>query len=125
MRTRRTGQTIAAIATKYLLRKGSSAPARGGRFAHQPPPTGDLVGGKGIASIAGVSEATGLRWIRTGRVPDPDFVVVKSRPLWLTTTVAPWLDEADLETYPSCGAGRVSLNQHRSAAHRAHEGSPR
>jgi hypothetical protein len=55
--------------------------------------------------MAGVSEATGLRWVRTGRVPDPDFVVGESRPLWLTTTIVRWLEGADLKAARTVGPG--------------------
>ena len=128
VQARQGGQTIAAIATTYAAPQGlvSRATRPWGPFRPPGPrlPAG-LVGGKGIARIAGVSEATGLRWVRTGRVPDPDFVVGKGRPLWLTTTIVRWLQDAGLETCSSCGARCVSLNQHRSAVHRAPGGSAR
>ena len=128
VQARRAGQTIAAIATTYGAAEGlvSRATRPWGPFSPPGPrlPVG-LVGGKGIARMAGVSDATGLRWVRTGRVPDPDFVVGKGRALWLTTTIVRWLEEADLETCPNCGARCVSLNQHRSAVHHGHAGSSR
>ena len=122
---RAAGQTIA---TTYAVPEGLVSRATRPWGPYRPPGPrlpADLVGGKGVARIAGVSEATGLRWVRTGRVPDPDFVVGKSRPLWLTTTIVRWLEEADLETCPSCGARCISLNQHPSAVHRARGDSPR
>jgi hypothetical protein len=128
VRARRAGKTIAAIATKYGAPDGlvSRATRLWGPFRPTGPrlPVG-LVGGKGIARMAGVSDATGLRWVRTGRVPDPDFVVGKGRALWLTTTIARWLQAGDLHACPDCGARCVSLNQHRAAVHRDQAGSTR
>lgn len=128
VQARQAGQTIAAIATTYAAPEGLVRRATRPWGPFRPPgprlPVG-LVGGKGIARMAGVSEATGLRWVRTGLVPDPDFVVGRGRALWLTTTIVRWLEETDLETCPSCGARCVSLNQHRSAGHREQEDTPR
>ena len=119
---RQAGQSIAAIATKYAAPQGLVRRATRPWGPFRPPgprlPVG-LVGGKGIARMAGVSEATGLRWVRAGRVPEPDFVLTTGLALWLTTTIARWLEEADFESCPNCGARCVSLNRHRSAVHRA------
>jgi hypothetical protein len=128
VRARRAGQTIGSIAAAYSAPEGlvSRSTRPWGPFRPPGPrlPAG-LVGGKGIARLAGVSDATGLRWVRTGRVPDPDFVVGKGRPLWLTTTIVAWLEETDLQSCPDCGARCVSLNQHRSAVHHEPAGSSR
>jgi hypothetical protein len=128
VQARLAGQTIAAIAITYAAPQGLVSRATRPWGPFRPPgsrlPVG-LVGGKGIARMAGVSDATGLRWVRTGRVPDPDFVVGKGRALWLTTTVVRWLKEADLATCTDCGARCVSLNQHRSAARHGQAGSER
>lgn len=125
VRARQGGQSIAAIAARYAAPRGLVGQATRPWGPFRPPgprlPAG-VVGGKGISRMAGVSDATGLRWVRTGRVPDPDFVVGNGRPLWLTTTIARWLEEGDLQTCPLCGARCVSLNQHRSAVHRAAAG---
>ena len=77
-----------------------------------------VVGSRGIAALAGVSGPAALRWVRTGRVPAPDFVVGDGRKLWLAGTITGWLATADLATCPTCGARCVQLASHRAAAHR-------
>lgn len=118
---RRAELSVAAIAHQYgapqaLVRRATQpwgpfwAPAR--------LPAG-VVGAKGIARLAKVSEPTTLRWVRTGRAPAPDFVIGNGRQLWLESTISRWLAESqDLHTCPTCGARCVSLGQHRTAAHR-------
>ncbi len=125
VRARESGQTVGSIAATYSAPEGliSRSTRPWGPFRPPGPrlPAG-LVGGKGIARMAGVSDATGLRWVRTGRVPDPDFVTARSRPLWLSTTILRWLEETDLQTCLICGARCVGLNRHRAAVHHQRAG---
>lgn len=120
VQARHAHQSIAAIAAAYGAPTGLVRQATrpwGPFWAPGPRLPAGVVGAKGIARIAGISEPAALGWVRTGRVPDPDFVIGDGRRLWLETTITRWLQEADLATCPDCGARCVSLNQHRAAAH--------
>jgi hypothetical protein len=118
---RRAGRTVAAIALKYQAPEAvifrETRPW--GPFWRSGPrlPEG-VVGVHGIAAMAGVSDPTAIRWVQTGRAPDPDFVVGDGHKLWLDSTISRWLDSSGLATCPDCGARCVSLNHHRSGAHR-------
>lgn len=71
-----------------------------------------------FAQRAGVSGPTVLRWNASGRLPEPDFVTARGRPLWLPATVDNWLDSSDvLLTCGVCGARCLSLAHHAKAVH--------
>lgn len=118
---RRAGRTLEAIAQEFgTVSVVVSRETRAfGPFRPPGPRLPDgVVGSRGIAALAGVSDTAALRWVRTGRVPTPDFVIGDGRELWLNSTITRWLAIADLTTCPTCGARCVQLASHRAAAHR-------
>ncbi len=118
---RRAGRTLEAIAQEFgTVRVVVSRQTRDfGPFRPPGPRLPDgVVGSRGIAALAGVSDTAALRWARTGRVPTADFVVGDGRELWLKGTITRWLAIADLATCPTCGARCVQLASHRASAHR-------
>ncbi|MBM6402160.1 hypothetical protein [Phycicoccus sonneratiae] len=66
-----------------------------------------------------MSDPAAIRWVRTGRAPEPDFVLGDAHKLWLESTIRRWLDSCDLASCPDCGARCVSVNRHRAGAHKA------
>ena len=83
---RRAGKTSRQIADEHGVSPGLVTrttrqfdPFRGP--GHRLPEGAMLVGS--IAREVGLSPVTVLRWRRTGRLPEPDFVTAKGRPLWL------------------------------------------
>jgi len=60
---------------------------------------------------------TVMRWRRKGKLPGPDFVTAKQRPLWLPGTIETWLETADLETCPTCGSRCMSVGRHAATTH--------
>ena len=118
---RRAGRTLEAIAQEFgTVRVVVSRETRAfGPFRPPGPRLPDgVVGSRGIATLAGVSDTAALRWVRTGRVPASDFVVGDGRELWLKGTITRWLATGDLATCPTCGARCVQIASHRAAAHR-------
>ena len=118
---RRAGTTIAEVAREYQAPKtvvGRETRPWGPFWRSGPRLPEGVVGVHGIAEMAGISDPTAIRWVRTGRVPEPDFVVGDGHKLWLASAITRWLDSSDLATCPHCGARCVSLNHHRSGAHR-------
>ena len=117
---RRQGEPVAEIADRHDVQVGlvrrhtrpwGPFPRRGPRL-----PAG-VVGVKGIARLAGVSGPSAVRWVRTGRVPDPDFVTTSGRLVWMEATIINWLESADMSTCPTCGARCINVGRHSAAAH--------
>lgn len=119
---RRSGATIPAVARQYQAPEAVVArqtrPFGPYRPAGRPRLPDGVVGVHGIATMAGMSDPAAIRWVRAGRVPEPDFVVGDGHRLWLASTIRRWLDESDLATCPQCGARCVSLSRHHAGAHR-------
>lgn len=114
-------QAVAAIAKKHdaptaLVRRHTHP---WGPFPHARArfPAG-VVGVNGIARLAGISKPAALGWVRTGRVPEPDFTTSTGRLVWLENTITNWFEDAQAATCPTCGARCISLGQHNAAAHR-------
>lgn len=117
---RRDRQSVAAIAEKYdapiaLVRRHTQPWGPFPHARHRLP--AGVVGVNGIARLAGISEPAALRWVRTGRIPDPDFITRTGRLVWLEHTIITWFEDAKLATCPTCGARCISLGQHHAAAH--------
>jgi len=72
-----------------------------------------------VAARIGLKYLSVLRWRSNGRLPHPDFVTAKGRELWLAGTIEAWLETADLETCPDCGARCLSVARHATMAHQA------
>ena len=119
---RRAGKTSRQIADERNVSQGlvtrETRPHGPFRGPGHPLP-GGVMGVGSIAREVGLSPVTVLRWKRTGRLPQPDFVTAKGRPLWLPGTVAAWLEDAELlSTCEACGARCLSVSRHVAMAHR-------
>jgi len=88
-----------------------------------PAPVGVRLLPEGLLGIAAIADRVGLaspavlRWRAAGRLPQPDFVTANGRQLWLATTIDRWLQDADLQTCPQCGARTRSVAKHAKARH--------
>ena len=76
-----------------------------------------LLGIAAIADRVGLASPAVLRWRAAGHLPPPDFVTARGRDLWLATTIERWLQDADLQTCPQCGARTRSVAKHTTARH--------
>ena len=120
--SRRERRSLRAISEDYHVPPGRIGhhTAAHGPF---PPPTGirplpdGLMGVTAVADRVGLASPAVLRWRTAGRLPTPDFVTARGRELWLSTTIERWLQDAEFQTCPDCGARCLALAKHRSARH--------
>jgi predicted site-specific integrase-resolvase len=57
-----------------------------------PFPGPDFVDGiERIADVCGVSRLTALRWLREGRIPQPDLILTRETRLWRREVVEDFL----------------------------------
>jgi predicted DNA-binding transcriptional regulator AlpA len=117
---RKSGQSVSAIAdtagvSETVVRAATKpyGPFRA-RFTRTPD---GVLGVTAIARQVGMSEPAVLRWVRAGRLPEPNFIA-GGRRLWLASTIETWLVTSGLAKCPQCGARCLSLGQHLAAAHR-------
>ena len=70
-----------------------------------------------IATLIGVAGPTIATWYSQGFLPPPDFIISRSRPIWLPATIERWIPTSGLIPCPICGVLSRRPESH-SAAHR-------